>query len=176
MKKRITTWGMCFRVLALVFANVQVAVAHNWWKWHWHKNPIHIYVWGSHQKEAVAAIADWDRHIRDLKLHTKFKGHTNISVFGWNWGNTQWGGLATITEYSYDWWHTWTWSKIEHAHATYNSYYGGNSAHIQGIFCQEIGHCFGLDHSNTGDCMGKSYFNNINVTGPHNWNDMNAKY
>ncbi len=163
-------------VLGLLFANLQVAFAHDWWQWHWHKNPLHIWVYGSHQREATAAVADWDSHIRDMKLHTQFKGHTDISLFGANWGATPWGGLASIKNYSFDWWHKWTYSKIKHCHATYNSYYGGSSAHIQGIFCQEVGHCFGLDHSNTGDCMGKSYYNNINVTGPHNWSDMNAKY
>ena len=168
-------------LLALLFLNSQVAFAHNWWHWHWHKNPLHLYVFGSHQAEAVAAIADWDSHIRDLKLHTKFKGHTDISVAGANFGPTGWGGLASIKNTSFDWWHYWDWSRIEHAHAVYNSYYGGtggtgSGSDIRGIFCQEIGHTFGLDHSNTGDCMGKSYFNNINVTGPHNWADINAKY
>ena len=176
MKVILKTLGGTLAVIGLLFLNAQVALGHDWGSWHWHKNPLHLFVFGSHQDEAVRAIADWDSHIKDMKLHTNFKGHTNISVFGSNWGDTGWGGLATIKDYSFGWWHRWTWSRIEHAHATYNSYDGGSSAHIQGILCQEIGHTFGLDHSDTGDCMGKSYFNNINTTGSHNWSDMNSKY
>lgn len=178
-KKHAVIYGIL--VAFLMVLNVQLAYAHNWWDWHWHKNTLHIKVSGSHQYEALAAIRDWDRHVRDLKLHTVFKNHTDISVFGVNFGATGWGGLATIESYGFDWWHKWNYSKIKHAHATYNSYYGGTggtgaNSHIRGIFCQEIGHVFGLHHSNTGDCMGKSYYNNINITGPHNWSDIEAKY
>ena len=47
---------------------------------------------------------------------------------------------------------------------------------IQGIFCQEIAHGWGLGHSNTGDCMGKTYYNNINYYGPHNSADFYNMY
>lgn len=181
MKRTLRVSAGIVVVLGLMVVNVQIALAHDWWQWHWHKNPLHLYVFGSHQPEAVAAIADWDSHITDMKLHTQFKGHTDISVYGANFGATGWWGLASIENYSFDWWHLWTYSRIEHAHATYNSYYGGTggtgtNSDIRGVLCQEIGHTFGLDHSNTGDCMGKGYFNSINVTGSHNWADMNAKY
>jgi len=182
--KRRTAAGIAAYSLAsiiLLAANMQIVFAHNWWDWHWHKSTLHLRVTGSHQNEAVSAIRDWDTNIRDLKLHTQFKTHTNISVFGAYFGATGWGGLATIEDYSFDWWHKWNYSRIEHAHATYNSYYGGttgagSNSDVRGVFCQEIGHAFGLDHSNTGDCMGKTYFNNINVTGSHNWSDINGKY
>lgn len=181
MKKTLKILAGTLVVLGLLFANVQVAFAHNWWQWHWHKNPVHIWVFGSNVPETVAAIADWGSHISDMKLHVQFRGHTDISAFGANFGNTGWWGLATIKNYSFDWWHYWNWSRIKHAHSAYNSYYGGtggtgSGSDIRGVQCQEIGHTFGLDHSNTGDCMGKGYYNNINVTGPHNWSDMNAKY
>ena len=181
MKKILKTAIGAFIVFTLLFLNLQVAFAHNWGQWHWHKNPLHLWVYGSNQDEAVAAIRDWDSHIQHMQLHTQFKGHTDISVFGVNSGNTGWWGLATIVDYSFDWWHLWTWSRIEHAHATYNSFYGGTTgtgagSDVRGVLCQEIGHTFGLDHSNTGDCMGKGYFNSVNVTGPHNWADMDAKY
>ncbi len=168
-------------VLSLLFLNLQVALAHDWDTWHWDKNPLHLWVYGGNQAEALAAIADWGSHINDMKLHVQFRDHTDISVFGANWGATGWWGLASIESYSFDWWHFWCWCRIEHAHATYNSFYGGSSgtgvgSDIRGVFCQEVGHTYGLDHSNTGDCMGKGYFNNINVTGAHNWADMDAKY
>lgn len=181
MKKALRISTAASIVLVLLLLNLKVVFAHDWGQWHWHTNPLHIWVWGSNQPEAVAAIADWDSHIQHMQLHTQFKGHTDISVFGANSGDTGWWGLATIENYSFDWWHLWTWSRIEHAHATYNSFYGGTTgtgsgSDVRGVLCQEIGHTFGLDHSNTGDCMGKGYFNSINVTGSHNWADMDAKY
>jgi hypothetical protein len=60
-------------------------------------------------------------------------------------------------------------------YARYNTYYQNSSAGIQGIQCQEIGHCLGLDHSNDG-CMGKGYFNNLNNTVRHNWDDVNRRF
>ena len=44
-------------LLGLLFVNAQVALAHDWWHWHWHKSTLHLFVFGSHQPEAVAAIA-----------------------------------------------------------------------------------------------------------------------
>lgn len=174
MKRKLRISALTLLVLGLLFINVQVS-AHNWWIWCWHKgSSLGVWVYGSNQTEANQALDDWDSHT-DLSLPRR-SSHTDISVFGSNWGSTGWWGLATIEDSSYDWWHHWWWCRIQHAHATYNSFYGGTSADVRGVFCQEIGHTFGLDHSNTGDCMGKSYFNNINVTGPHNWSDINAKF
>ncbi|MFQ5856038.1 MAG: hypothetical protein ACE5LU_10380 [Anaerolineae bacterium] len=164
-------------VLGLSVLNLQLASAHNWWKWHWHPgsgNTVKVAIW-NYTSQATAAVHDWDYHT-DLNLPI-VGYHTNVSVFGGNYGDTGWWGLAEIKKSKFDWGHKcWGWCRIKHAHARYNSYYGGSSADIRGIFCQEVGHTFGLDHSNTGDCMGKTYYNNINVTGPHNWADINAKY
>lgn len=161
-------------VLALLGLNFNVAYGHDWWLWCLHGNPVSVYVFGSHTAQANAALTDWDSH-SDVNFN-RVSFHTTLSVFGGDFGATGWWGLASIESYDYDWWHHWYWCRITHAHARYNSYYGGSSADIQGIFCQEIGHCLGLDHSNTGDCMGKTYYNNINVTGSHNWSDINAKF
>lgn len=166
----------------LVFANVQLAWAHQWWTWHWHKNPLHLLVGGSHVHESLAAIRDWGKCQGDLKLHTQFRDHTNISVYGGNYGPTPWWGLAEIKEYSYDAWHLWNWSRIEHAHARYNSYYGGttgtgSNSDVRGVFCQEIGHTFGLDHSDDGSCMGKGYFaSGTNTTSAHVCQDLKNMY
>ncbi|HEX9272168.1 MAG TPA: hypothetical protein VGA01_08140 [Candidatus Binatia bacterium] len=175
MKAKLKVLAMCGIVALLVLLNVQLAYGHDWWWYCWHKgSTLGVWVYGSNQAEANAALNDWDSH-----THVNFSrpgSHTDISVWGANFGATGWWGLASIESTSYDWWHHWWWCRIEHAHARYNSYYGGTSGDIQGVLCQEIGHTLGLDHSNTGDCMGKSYYNNINVTGPHNWSDINSKF
>lgn len=180
MKNKLVVAGLSIVVAVLFLVNVRIASAHNWDTWHWHTgSTINVWVFGPHQAEANAALNDWDSH-SDVNFN-RVNSHTELSVFSGNYGATGWGGLASIEDYSFDWWHHWCWCRIDHAHARYNSFYGGTggigaNSDIRGIFCQEIGHTIGLDHSNTGDCMGKSYFNNINVTGAHNWADINAKY
>ncbi len=175
MRKAGFTVFLAIVALGLFALNAQVLNAHKWGNWHWDKNTIGMYVWGSHQTQSKAAIKDWDSNT-DLKLPLKSK-HTDISVFGANSGATGWGGLASIKSYAFDWWHKWCWCKIKHAHAQYNSYYSTSSANVQGIQCQEVGHTFGLGHSNTNGCMAKSYYSpSSNYTNSHNWNDINAMY
>lgn len=180
MNTRIKTVFYVIGILALLVVNIQALQAHDWGSWHWDKSTLQIWVWGTHQAEAQAAIQDWDSHT-DLSLPV-VGSHTDISVFGGSWGATGWSGLAEIIDYEFDWWHRWCFCRIKHAHARYNSYYGfstgtGTASGSRGIFCQEVGHTFGLDHSPTGDCMAKTYWSpSSNVTSPHNWADINAKY
>jgi hypothetical protein len=174
-KGKIWIWGIL--AVALLAFNAQLAFAHRWWWWHFDRNPLNLWIPPSnaHFQQHVAAVADWDSHVTDLKLRVNFKQHTDVSVLEGNYGATGWWGLASIEGYEYDWWHLWCWCRITHAHATFNNYYGGTLADIQGVQCQEVGHTFGLDHSNDG-CMGKGYYNALNVTVPHNWADINAMY
>ena len=175
MKQIVKTVVLAVIVLGLGMVNIQALQAHNWGSWHWDKNRINLWVYGTNQTEARNAIADWDSHT-DLSLPLA-GSHTDVSVYGANAGATGWAGLATIVNSDFDWWHLWCWCKITHAHATYNTYYGYSSASAQGVFCQEVGHTFGLDHSATGDCMAKGYYSpSSNFTSPHNWADVNAKY
>ncbi|TKB78603.1 MAG: hypothetical protein E8D45_04310 [Nitrospira sp.] len=175
MKPGIKTIVLAVIVLGLCLVNIQAIQAHNWGSWHWDKSTIKMWVWGSHQTQAKASIVDWDSHT-DLSLPLA-GSHTDVSVFGENAGATGWAGLASIKNYEFDWWHKWCYCRVTHAHATYNSYYGYSSASSQGVFCQEVGHTFGLDHSATGDCMAKGYYTpSSNFTSPHNWSDINAKY
>lgn len=166
-------------VIGLTLANGHLAVAHWWWYWHWDKSTIGVAIW-NYAADAGAARVDWNNNT-DLTLPLSGV-HTDISAFGGNYGNNGWWGLASIESAGIDWpWHCGALffapaCRIVHGHARYNSFYGGSAADRQGVFCQEIGHLFGLDHSNTGDCMGKGYYNAINVTGPHNWADINARY
>jgi hypothetical protein len=178
MKQRVTSVILGIFVVGLLVANYNVAFGHNWWKWHWDKSTINVWLQNC-LTEAEAARYDWDSHTQ-LSLPKK-TSHTDISVWCGNFGNTGWWGLASIEDSSYDFWHCFWWCRISHGHARFNTYYGGTTgsgtgSDRRGVLCQEIGHLFGLDHSNTGDCMGKGYWNGINVTGPHNWSDVNAKY
>ena len=171
MKNKLSIFALSVLILALLVVNIQTASAHNWWYWCWHKgSTLGVWIWGSHQNEANVALNDWDSHT-DVNFQ-RHSHHTNISVSGANWGGTGWWGLASIKDSSYDWWHHWRWCRIQHAHATYNSYYGGSSHQIHRVFCQEVGHVLGLGHSQHG-CMGQGTGNH---TVSHNWSDINAKF
>lgn len=74
-------------------------------------------------------------------------------VFNANSGNTGWGGLASITNYSG--------CTILRATAQLNTYYSWTTNAARGVHCQEVGHTFGLDHSNDGGCMGGGYWYDI---------------
>lgn len=158
-------------VLGLVVANLGVASAHNWGSWHWNKTGSQIviqsYIYGSTTSQAIAANQDaWNKI--SILYNYRVNYHTDVSVYDGNFGNTGWGGLASIESSSG--------SHITHAHARYNTYYPNSSAQIQGIYCQEVFHTYGFDHSNTGDCMGLGYYNNVTVLGPHNNSDFSNRY
>ena len=180
MRGKIFTGFLTLVALRLLALNVQVLNAHQWGSWHWEKSSIRMRVFGTHQAEAKAAIKDWDDHTQ-LSLPLR-SSHTDVSVWGGNWGDTGWSGLAEIKTSSYDWWHKWCWCRIEHAHDRYNSFYGfstgtGTNSGARGIFCQEVGHTFGLDHSARGSCMAKTYYSpSSNVSNSHDWSDVNAMY
>ncbi|MEU7839235.1 hypothetical protein [Nonomuraea sp. NPDC049129] len=146
------------------------AFAHQWGSWHWNRYgatvTIQIQDTATNFSQAEASINDWDSHT--LLSLPRVGSHTDISVFDGNYGNTGWGGLAEIINYT-------SGSHITHGHARLNYYYSYTSAEKTGIFCQEVGHLFGLDHSNDG-CMGMGYYNNLTNTVQHNWNDISAMY
>ncbi len=176
--KHVVTAVFSTFILLLTALNANLAFGHRWSSWHWDKSTIRVGIW-SCTADAGAARSDWDSHT-DLSLPTS-SSHTDISVWCGNFGDTGWWGLASIEDSSFDWWHCFWWCRIEHGHARFNSFYGGSTgtgtaSDRRGVLCQEIGHLFGLDHSNTGDCMGKGYYNNVNVTGSHNWSDINSMY
>jgi len=181
MRRRMLTTLLSALVLFLVFANVKLATAH-WWEtawtyYHFHKSTINLWIYGSHQAQAEAARLDWHNNT-DLSL-PRVNFHTDVSVFGANSGATGWGGLASLEDTSW-YWHCGWWCGISHAHSQYNSYYGSTNLYfVQGIFCQEIGHTFGLAHPWIGDaggCMGYTYDSSSNVTSPHNRSEINAQY
>lgn len=100
---------------------------------------------------ASQAVADWNNQTI-LNLSSVSSGEETY-VFNANSGNTGWGGLASITNYSG--------CTILRATAQLNTYYSWSSNAARGVHCQEVGHTFGLDHSNDGGCMGGGYWYDI---------------
>lgn len=179
MRQRLKTVALGMLVVGLLVANYDIAFGHKWWKWHWDKSTIKVGIWNC-ATEANAAKVDWDSHTQ-LSLPGS-STHTDISVWCDNFGNTGWWGLASIEDSSWDTWHCFWWCRISHGHARFNTYYGGSTgagegSERRGVLCQEVGHLFGLDHSNTGGCMAKGYYSpSSNITNAHNWADINAMY
>ncbi len=172
-------------VLVLLAANAGIARAHDWWYWHWAGSGMRVYIGtGSYAAQAEAARADWAAHTH-LSL-TRGPAQSEIVVFGDDWGPTQWSGLATVEAFGAAW--PWqcggaAWCRILRARARYNAFYNATDesepAYVKGIFCQELGHTFGLAHSDSNDCMGKGYFpgsSHRNASGPHSWADVNGRY
>src|SRR5215213_8953393 len=100
---------------------------------------------------ASAAVNDWN-NLTILNLSSVSSGEETY-VFNANSGNTGWGGLASITNYSG--------CTILRATAQLNTYYSWTTNAARGVHCQEVGHTFGLDHSNDGGCMGGGYWYDI---------------
>ncbi len=100
---------------------------------------------------ASAAVNDWN-NLTILNLSSVGSGEETY-VFNANSGNTGWGGLASITNYSG--------CTILRATAQLNTYYSWTTNAARGVHCQEVGHTFGLDHSNDGGCMGGGYWYDI---------------
>ncbi len=192
MKARRRTAVLLGVVFVLLVANV--AIAHDWDSWHWHKKTLGIFVFASNFNSAETARADWDFPANVMNL-PRVTHHSDVSVFDGNFGDTGWGGLAEIISYfnhchfsflgiCFD-----SRPGITHAHARLNTFYfwpnlntGSGFDAGRGVFCQEIGHTFGLDHSPDG-CMGKGYFAGLsanefisNLVTSHSDGDLNAKY
>lgn len=145
------------------------AQAHQWGCWSQADRNVRIRN-ASGGAAASAAISDWN-NMTILNISSVSSGE-EIYVFNGNSGPNGWGGLATITNYSG--------CTILRATAQVNTYYFSSTSNsARGVHCQEIGHGFGLDHSNDGGCMGGGYWYSIaNAYRPvsHNVNDIAAMY
>lgn len=144
----------------------QAAQAHQWGCWIQADRNVKI---RNTSSSASAAISDWNNQTI-LNISSVSSGEETYS-FAANSGNTGWGGLATITNYSG--------CTILRATAQLNTYYSWTTNGARGVFCQEIGHTFGLDHSNDGGCMGGGYWYDINThytIVSHNINDIGSMY
>ncbi len=170
MKRFATPVAIALLVIANIFVGTE-AYAHRWGSWHWNRYGssvrINAYNTASYRSEASSAINDWNNNT--ILYVPQVGAHDDIHVFDGNYGANGWAGLASIQNYSG--------SHITHGHARVNYYYSMSSGYKRGVFCQEVGHLFGLDHSNTGSCMGLGYWaGNGYTTNSHDWNDIYNMY
>ncbi|HET9328758.1 MAG TPA: FlgD immunoglobulin-like domain containing protein [Candidatus Eisenbacteria bacterium] len=162
----------CTTVASCVLATIlgaAIAQAHNWSCWRQPNRTVPAYVTAALSSQANAAVSEWDT--RTILSVPRVNYHTEMSVFDGYYGNTGWAGIASIESASG--------CNILHGHARVNRSYSYTSNGYRGIFCQEVGHLFGLDHSNDGGCMGGGYFYSINTyytLVQHNINDIATKY
>jgi hypothetical protein len=117
----------------------------------------------------TSAINDWNS-MTILNISNVSSGEETY-VFNANSGNTGWGGIARITSYSG--------CTIRRATSQLNTYYSWTTNAARGVQCQEVGHTFGLDHSNDGGCMGGGYYYDIGThyrPVSHNVSDIGSMY
>jgi hypothetical protein len=126
--------------------------------WHWNKGGSQIvlrtYIYATPKAaQAEAARANGWNAIGIL-YNSRVYDPNYAEVRAWDgaYGNVGWSGYGGFS-YTGSNYHAWG------GYAKYNSSMGWNNSLVQGIFCQEMGHAWGLGHSNTGDCMGLSYYN-----------------
>lgn len=154
---------------------VAVAEAHPWkcqgsTPYHWASSGGQVTVTTQYQnlqpaKPAKKAAKDLMAKVGFIKLVTG--GNAQMTIVDGNEGDKGWAGLAVVKPNAN--------CEIQHADVILNTFYGTSFA--QGIYCQEIGHSFGLDHSDDGSCMGLGYFRNgTNVISSHNAADLKGIY
>lgn len=184
MKNKIKSFKVLILplLLVLMLGSTNLALAHPWgpspYGYHWNKSGSSVTVGiyntnpsGRYYTTSNNGRVDWNNNT--ILYLPNYSSHTNMSVFSQNSGDTGWAGLASIES-----WENSSLNHIGHIHAQANTYYTNSYSDnaLQGVFCQEIGHGFGLNHSDTGDCMGAGYYNNAYKTGSHNWNDIYNLY
>src|SRR6266508_977937 len=181
MKKRSLMMAVvAVTLFALVVFPISVGASHSWGGYHWARtaNPFTIKlgdnVSGLWDGMLVTASSDWSAS--DVLDTTIVAGGTRpktcrptsgrVEVCNASYGNTGWLGVAQI-------WITGS-THITQGTVKNNDYYFGNSsyqynntAEMQHVICQEIGHTFGLDHQDeTGislnTCM--DYYHNTSAS------------
>ena len=172
------SWFVVIVLLVIIASGVAAsrAYAHSLNGLHWNRYgaSVTIEVWNLADRyygEASTAIGDW-RQNTILNLPQR-SYHTDVTVMDENWPWESWPGRAYIYSSGS--------SHIYHVHAILNEAQTGGYSWGQrkAVFCQELGHGFGLDHSTPGcmgfrdpDRMGPSYWSTVS----HNWSDIYSMY
>jgi hypothetical protein len=148
-------------LMAVAFA--PALMAHNWGCYELPSATVGVQSGGG----SSTAVNEWND-----KTAINVVGGNTVRVFSANSGNTGWGGLATISISG---------CTIMSCDAQLNTYYSWTANEKRGVYCQEVGHCWGLDHSNDGGCMGGGYYYPIGTfpgytVVQHNIDDMESKY
>jgi hypothetical protein len=184
---RTTKWMIgALVLLVLVGANIatsSVAMAHSLngsWPndYHWHKSGTQIVLRvfidpATVNKQAAekARVDGWNKIGILYNNRVYDPNYAEVRVWDGNYGNVGWSGYGGFDRIISGTYHG------TRGYAIYNTYTGWSQAPIQAIFCQEMGHAWGLGHSNTGDCMGFSYHNWTKYYyGSHNNNDFYNMY
>src|SRR6266540_2131885 len=149
-------------ILALVAFPSSASANHSWGGYHWARtsNPFTIKlgdnVSGQWDAMLVTASSDWSKsNVMDTTIVTGGAKPRNcrptsgrVEVCNASYGNTGWLGVAQI-------WITGG-THITQGTVKNNDYYFGsssyqynNTAEMQHVICQEVGHTFGLDHQST---------------------------
>lgn len=158
-KKFILSLGFAAALVALMALPLSAGATHSWGNYHWARTTASFTlklgdnVSGLWDGMLGTASADWSQ---SSKLDTTVvaggtTGSTcaptygRVEVCNADYGNTGWLGVAQI-------WIT-TGAHIAQGTVKNNDYYFGsssyqynNTAEMQHVICQEIGHTFGLDH------------------------------
>ena len=178
MLKRAKFVAPLLIILGLLAANIGVytAHAHNWGNYHWNKGGTYIDIYqyntAAYYSDAEAARQNaWNTV--SILYNYNAGSHTNVSVYDGNFGNTGWGGLASLENLDWDW-GCWCYDHIAHGHARVNMYYGYGAWDRQRIFCQEVFHTYGFDHDDTNGCMDYTYTTNVLLS--HNSTDFYNRY
>lgn len=162
-------------VFTLEDADVESATENPaWWKnYHWDKSTIRSSVRSSNT-EAIRAVNRWNGRT-DLRLPSS-TSHTDISILRGNYGRTGWKGLASIKSLARDSHCSNGYCEIRHCHATLNTSYSMSARTQEGVYCMEMGHCFGLDHDSDNGCMNNSKLSTYNYPSAGNVRAINFRY
>ena len=179
-KSTLMVVAVAFTILALVAFPSSAYANHSWGGYHWARtaNPFTIKlgdnVSGSWDSMLRTASSDWSKStVMDTTVVTGGARPKNcrptsgrVEVCNASYGNTGWLGVAQI----------WITGSVHITQGTVknNHYYFGNStyqynntAEMQHVICQEVGHTFGLDHQSTdgtslNTCM--DYYHNTSAS------------
>jgi hypothetical protein len=162
--KRLLALGVTALVLGLVLGVIG-AGAHQWNGYSWPRrgSAVHMYIHdltnGCGTSGTPTNDALYDIYYNPHPVYIHCVGYnTDINVFRTYEPGAPYCGLAQI----------WTsGTAITHGEARWNSACQSGSGlsgklYQQQIYCQEVMHTLGMQHSNTYDCMGGSYYSTSN--------------